>query len=148
MTTRSPSIRVRLFAAGVPVGRAPAGEAPLSAGLVVVTDLLDAARPTVVDLFPALSEPGRRDGRRRLRVRPRRRHGHRARRPARSRPVPARLGRPGAGELAGIEYPDQVVRLVDLGEAEVDPAAAARVIAEELAATEYLPRWAAATARS
>ena len=43
-----------LFAAGVPVGRAPAGEAPLSAGLVVVTDLLDAARPTVVDLFPAL----------------------------------------------------------------------------------------------
>ena len=39
-------------------------------------------------------------------------------------------------KTAGIEYPDQVVRLVDLGEAEVaDPAAAARVIAEELAAT-------------
>ena len=51
-------------------------------------------------------------------------------------------------KTAGIEYPDRVVRLVDLGEAEVaHPGRRRPVIAEELAATGGLPRWAAATAR-
>jgi NAD(P)-dependent dehydrogenase (short-subunit alcohol dehydrogenase family) len=131
------ALAAELFAAGVPVGRARSGEAPLAGGVVVVTDLLDTARPTVVDVFPALQRllvEGTADV-----VFVSALGGGMGIEPAAPRtfedPVPQGAGVRALVKTAGIEYPDRVVRLVDLGEAEVgDPAVAARLVAEELAA--------------